>query len=127
MSTTVKILLYSLGIGASLGALHYFDLLGAYPSFAWVCFLFFTCQTLFIIAMAGMGERMSSPSGGVSVVLGAMGLKFLFSILMILAYLLAVKPDTMIFIIPFFILYIIYTIIETYHLLQMRTNAVKKS
>jgi len=111
--------LFSGFIAGLLGILHYFGKLGMYPGFAWVCFVFFTLLSFFVIALIAMTNQSSTPGRAVYLILGVMGLKFLFSILMVLAYMLAVQPQKVQFIIPFFFLYIAYSAIETHFLMKM--------
>lgn len=114
-----QLALFSAVVGLVLGILHYLGKLGMYPSFAWVCYVFFTFLSFLIIGLIAMSNQSSTPGRAVYIVLGAMGLKFLFSILMVLTYILAVQPTKVHFIIPFFFLYIVYTSVETYFLMKV--------
>ncbi len=121
----LRTLLFSLMIGAIAGALHYFNLLGMYPSFTWTCFVFFTLLSFLVIGLAGMSGSTSSGQKALQTVLLAMMLKFVFSLMMIVSYVLVVRPVDASFILPFFFMYTYYTVIETYYLLKMPVPVTK--
>lgn len=117
--------------GVILAVLHYYQLLGAYPDFAWVCWSFFSLITPFVLGLASMSNKSSTAGKAVYVVLGAMGLKFVFCLIMILLYAIIVQPESARFILPFFVFYIIYGIVETQFLLQLvkhdQPSAIRRS
>lgn len=114
-----RIFIVSLIIGILLAALHFANLLGNDPAFVWICWGFFSLITPFVLGLASMSNKTSTAGKAVYVVLGAMALKFVFCLLMILVYILAAKPESPRFILPFFPFYIIYGVIETQYLLEM--------
>lgn len=109
----------TLFIGLVLAALQYFNLLGGYPSFSWTCFIFFSLITPLTILLASLSQKSSKASKGLYIIMGSMGLKFLMSLAIIIIYYLVVRPTEPKFILPFFLLYTIYTVLETKMLLQM--------
>ncbi|HRK26665.1 MAG TPA: hypothetical protein PK239_05165 [Chitinophagales bacterium] len=111
--------LVSLLIGLVLGALQVMDKLGAYPGFAWICYAFFAFLAFFTVYLIAMSNQSSSSGQAVYLVMGALGLKFIFSVLMVITYMFAVKPTDVRFILPFFFLYAIYTAVETRVLMQL--------
>ncbi len=114
-----NVVLFAAIVGLGLGALQYLQLLGAHPDFAWICFVFFTLLTLLTIYITSISAKASNKVKGTTMILGAMGIKFLFSMFLILGYILAVRPDNARFILPFFVLYILFTVIETNYLLKI--------
>ena len=114
-----RLFVLSAAIGALLAGLHYFELLGPYPSFSWVCLAFFAAVTPLVVGLASMANATSTPSRSVYVVLGAMIFKFMLCVMMIILYYLAVRPDGPRFAGPFFLFYIVYAIVETRFLLQL--------
>ena len=120
LSSILKnVLLFAAIVGACMGVLQYLQLLGTRPDFAWICFAFFTLLTFLTIYITSISVKASNKVKGTNMILGAMGIKFLFSMFLILAYILAVRPDDARFILPFFVLYILFTVIETKYLLQI--------
>ena len=116
--------LFAAIMGIATGIFHYFQLLGAYPDFAWICYVFFTLLTFLTLYITSLSQKASTPVKGTYMILGAMGIKFLFSMFLILAYLLAVRPDNPRFILPFFILYLVFTVVETRYLLMMTKGKI---
>lgn len=116
------VLFVSFLIAVIIGVLADYSLLGEQPNFTWICLLFFTFITLFTLYLAELSSKSSTASKSVFTVLGAMTLKFVFSILLIIGYYLAVKPAKATFIIPFFVLYAVFAVIETYLLQVKKTN-----
>jgi len=55
-------------------------------------------------------------------VFGAMGVKFIICIGALVGYLLIIKPESKLFIVPFFILYASYTVLETIYLSKHLRN-----
>jgi len=124
LSTILKnTLFFTAIVGLLVGVLHRFQLLGSQPDFAWVCYVFFALLTILTIYITSISTKASSKVQGTSMIIGAMGIKFLFSMMMVLSYLLAVGPENPRFILPFFPLYIVFTVVETYYLLLMTKQA----
>ena len=109
----------SLVMGALLAVLGSQHLLGSYPSFAWTCWGFFTLITPFVLGLAAMSNKSSTPQKSVGIVLGAMGIKFVFCLIMILTYVMIVRPTSPRFILPFFVFYVVYGVLETQFLMQI--------
>lgn len=126
MKTTtlyLRTFILSLLVGVLLLVLQNFNMLGEYPSFAWTCWAFFALITPFVLGLAAMSNKSSTASKSVGIVLGAMGIKFVFCLIMILTYALIVRPTSSRFILPFFGFYIVYGIIETQFLMQIVQQA----
>ncbi len=90
--------------------------LGNYPGFAWLSYGFCTLLTLLVTALTQLSRQMTQAGRSVGVALGAMGLRFLFSLLFIIGYVLFAKPADARFILPFFVLYFLYSGVETYYM-----------
>lgn len=118
-----KVALFSVVVGLGIGALHYLQLLGSQPDFAWVCYVFFALLTFLTIYITSLATKASSKSYGTTMILGAMGVKFILSMFMILGYILVVNPENPRFVLPFFVLYILFTVVETNYLLRITKEA----
>ncbi len=121
------ILAFSGVIAIVVAVLAHFNALGAYPSFTWTCLVFFVVQTLIVLGLASLSNNMTNAASGTNVILGAMMMKFILSLMMIVCYVLIVHPESITFIIPFFIFYMLYTFIETYYLIKMTAVPPKNS
>lgn len=80
-----------------------------------------------MIALTAMGNKTSSSGNAIRVTIGSFIVKFVFSILIILIYYLAVEPSDKKFILPFFVLYILYTVAETAIILKLANTASFKA
>lgn len=116
MKTYIPIFILTIIIGLIMLLLQQQNLLGAYPNFAWLSFVFCALMTLLVTAITQLSRKMSHASKSVGVALGAMALRFIFSLLFILGYVLLAKPENARFILPFFVHYFAYTALETYYM-----------
>lgn len=116
MKTYIPILLLTIVVGLLMVVLQQQNALGAYPDFAWMSYAFCASLTFIVMGITHLSRQMSHAEKSVGVILGVMGLRFLFSLLFIGAYLLFAKPTDARFIIPFFVLYTLYTAVETYYM-----------
>ena len=108
-----------LSIGLILALLRSFQLLGGYPNFVWIVYVFLSILLFIVIAIAATSKNVKSPSQSLSIVLGAMIIKFSMSLLLIIVYVLFTRPENAAFIVPFFLLYPIYTVFEVHYLIQI--------
>ncbi len=113
------LIILTLLVGIVMVALHFGGILGAHENFSWLCYIFFSLLTLPVMGISGLSKGMSSPQKSVGLILGAMAMRFIFSLLFLLAYILFARPKSAAFIAPFFILYTLYTIVETRVLIRL--------
>jgi hypothetical protein len=83
----------------------------------WIAVAFFYLLTLVLYSMAMMGLKRSQKTFIVSV-LGSMTLRFIFSILFLVIYLIINPEKNKAFIISFLFLYLFYTIFEIIQLVR---------
>lgn len=88
-----------------------------YVNFTWLSYLFLSLISLFVVSLGGMARK-ASPNKSVSIIMGAMGLKFLFSLFVIVLYVWVSKPQSAAFVLPFFVLYAIFAVFETKALIK---------
>lgn len=101
------------------GYMPYFE--GA-KGFIWISIAFFSIMTAITYPIASIGIVKRSHASFTAYVFGAMAIKFFACILLIMAYYFYTKTDQISFVIPFFMVYFIYTIFETYHLSSLARN-----
>lgn len=85
--------------------------------FIWIAVAFFYLLTLALYSMAMMGLKRSQKTFTVSV-LGSMTLRFIFSLLFLVIYLIINPEKNKAFIISFLFLYLFYTIFEIFQLVR---------
>lgn len=114
-----KLFLFSSIVGVLIAVLHFFNLVGDYPDFVWISWAFFSLITALVLHTASLYRTMKSPRSVVNVILSAMMMKFMLSLFLILIYFFVSKPPTAYFVLPFFVLYTIFTVWETGELVKM--------
>ncbi len=100
---------------------HFFDDL---RFFSWISLGFFavvSISTTWFVA----GGNSKRKGDVINYFLIAVTGKLLLSILFILIYALAVRPESKLFVVPFFVLYLIYSIMQTRFLSQWGRKKVK--
>ena len=83
----------------------------------WIALTFFFVLTLVLYRMAMMGLKRSQKTFTISV-LGSMTLRFIFSLLFLVIYLIINPEKNKAFIISFLFLYLFYTIFEIFQLVR---------
>lgn len=119
-SPLLTVCLFSIGVGAIVALFHFTGLLGGHSQFTWSSFLFFALLTPFITWMGLRSNKTKTEMGSANMMLGATMLQFVLSIAFVLIYTLIVRPTSLWFVLPFFALYIAYTVLSTYLLMQMK-------
>ncbi len=99
--------------------LHQWPIFGTYQSFSWISLLGFF---LLIIAMYIMGKCSAADPNkslfvSISILLG--GGKMLLSVLLVIVYSKWVQPSSRGFVVPFFLVYLSFTIFETYFMMKL--------
>ncbi|MGB1205576.1 MAG: hypothetical protein ACPG5B_08025 [Chitinophagales bacterium] len=115
-----------ISIGLLLAGLHAFKLLGDTPNFVWIVYVFLSVLLFLVVGIAATSKNVESPSQSLTIVLGAMIIKFTMSLLLIIVYVVFARPENAFFIIPFFLLYPIYTAFEVHFLIQISKKETKK-
>lgn len=107
------LIILTLLTGGVMAVLHLGGVLGEYKNFSWLCYIFFTLLTLLVMGISTLSKGMSDARKSVGLILGAMAMRFIFSLLFLLVYILFVRPKNAGFLAPFGVLYALYTIVET--------------
>ena len=102
--------------------LHLNVALQPYQSFSWLSCTFFIFLSIIMYSSAVMASKSKSVHTFTNVSLGFMMLKMMFSAIIILFYNKLMKPDSIVFLIPFFLIYLFYTIFETYFMIKLGKN-----
>ena len=118
-----RFLLY-LGIVSACTALGLF-LLNLLPGFqvhavfAWGTFAFFVLFTLLAFWYGNMAARSTNKHQFTNAFMGLTMIKMLFSLMIVVGYFFLAKPADKLFIVPFFGIYLIYTVFETALLMKL--------
>jgi len=100
----------------SILSLNYFEFFQPYKFFTWMSLFFFFAITLF---SGYYNSRSIRKPFFFNIFFGTLALKFLLSLAFLVVFLVYIDPDNKkMFVIPFFLLFLIYKMFETYMLLR---------
>ncbi len=107
--------LLTIVVVAILLLLHYFfPEMGAHQNFSWASVALFVTITIVMFFTGWKAVLSTNKNLFINVVLIFMFGKMALSVLLIVLYTKLLEPDTKLFFIPFIIVYLFYTIFETY-------------
>ena len=122
MTATTGVLVISIFL---LGNMSFFQPI---KDFSWYSLIFFVFTTILVYSLSSIGIKGSSNTGFIYYVLGSMGLKFLLCFVAIVVFYYYTLPTNMYFVAPFLVMYIVFTVVETYSLVKLsRTMNYKKT
>ena len=90
-----------------------------YSQFTWWCMSFFIFLCLIIYSMASLVKPRNNPMLNFRVGIFSNFLKIISSLIFILFYYYQYQPTTHLFVLPFFLIYTLYTIFELYFLTKV--------
>ena len=93
-----------------------FPAIASFQDFTWLSLIFFSLLTALTLYIGLRGLEKSS-YGFVASVNGIVLLKLMLSVILVLLYVIFVKPKEPMFILPFFLFYILFTVFELRELL----------
>lgn len=99
------------------------ELFASFQLFTWLSLTFFFLVSCGVYLMASKGVSANSSYRFVSMVMGSFTGKLMLCIVFLLLYVAIAKPQGKpFFIIPFFIFYIVYTVMEMIELLKLNSK-----
>ena len=90
-----------------------------YSDFSWICITAFVILTILMYFIGSQAVKSSNKNAFTSTALGFIMGKMMLAILVILIYNKLAEPESKVFIIPFFIVYVIYSSFETYFMMRL--------
>ena len=115
-------IILSLVTAVSAGCLLLFnqvDLFRINQALSWVGLGFFFCITLGLYFLGTYLATSSQANAFIGLVMGAILIKMILSFLIIAVYYRLALPTDKLFVLPFFFVYFVYTIFETYTLMKL--------
>ncbi len=97
---------------------HQWAVVGAHARFSWLSLGFFVLLTLLIYAWAYRSARSNNPKLLLQVAIGVTAFKIAACIALVWGYVQQQAPQDHWFLLPFFSLYLLYTIFETHLLMR---------
>ena len=114
-----RILYLSIGFGVIWLLLGAFPFFKSIREFSWISLLFFMITTVLVYFLSLSGLKKKKHSSFLYFYFGSLFLRFLLSMLIIVGYYFFVRPDEIFFVVPFFLMYIGYTAVETHSLIRL--------
>lgn len=93
--------------------------LAGFEWFGWGCLIFFVLLTIAMFYAGHSAARSSNKNDFTNAAIGFSGGKIFLSAIIILMYVELAAPTSKFFILPFFALYIIYTVFEVYFMSKL--------
>ena len=118
----VQLSLVTLFIGALLWLLSTFSIFHDHQHLSWLSLLLFVFISIVMYFSGRWGIRNNNKNLFFSLVYAYMGGKMLLSIMLLVLYYFYVEPNTKLFILPFFLVYLFFTIFESYFLVKLNEN-----
>jgi hypothetical protein len=106
-------------VSVVLWMLSVFPIFDTHQRLSWMSLMLFVGISIFMFFSGRWGVGHSNKIMFISLMYGYMGLKMLLSIILIMLYYFYVEPESNLFILPFFTVYFIYTIFESYFLIKL--------
>jgi len=116
-----------LAMAAFIFASSFIPVLKAHQLFSWATLLFFNFFTLIVFIWAERTAHSSNQHAFSAVILGVIFMKMVFIVLFVLVYSKAAKPENTWFLLPFFIIYLGFTIFEVYFMSKLGRVKPKKN
>lgn len=104
--------------------LNKYTSLSAYQDLSWISVVFFLTLTVIMYNLGLSATRSDNKNQFTNVVMGFTFFKMMLSLLIVISYNKLAEPDTKLFVIPFFGIYIVYTLFEVWFMTKLgRMNA----
>ena len=116
----------TLGTFLILCILHQFPNFQLYSGFSWLSLGFFILLSILMFRIGIVSVNSSDRNAFSRTVLGFIAGKMFLSVLIVVVYVEWTQPDSRHFIIPFLIVYLIYTVFETHFMMKMGRMKPKK-
>lgn len=111
--------LLSTGVCCIIGLLNFIPFFSTYQQLSWLSILLFVMISMTMYYLGRWAIEHSNKHLFTSLLYGFMGGKMLLSVILIYVYNLMAQPETKLFILPFFLVYVFYTVFESYFLIKI--------
>ena len=115
----IQLLIISLVASILLFFLNQNEKLQPYSDFSWICLTVFIFITVGMYYIGLQSVQSKNKNAFTNAALGFIMGKMMLAIMVIVFYNQLAEPETKLYIIPFFIVYVIYTAFETYFMMRL--------
>ena len=120
---TVQLLLVTLFVGVVLWLLSSLPIFEIHQQLSWLSLILFFIISIVMYFTGRWGVNNDNKNTFISLMYAYMGGKMFLSVVLIMMYYFYVEPNTKLFILPFFVVYLIFTIFESYFLMKLNDNS----
>ena len=122
----VQLLSVTLFVGVVLWLLSFLPVFYAHQQLSWLSLLLFLMISVVMYFTGRWGVNNDNKNTFIGLMYAYMGGKMFLSVVLIMLYYFYVEPDSKLFILPFFVVYLIFTIFESYFLMKLNDNSRKE-
>ncbi|MFK7948309.1 MAG: hypothetical protein AB8G11_12030 [Saprospiraceae bacterium] len=119
----VQLLLVTSFVGVVLWLLSSLPIFQAHQQLSWLSLLLFFVISIVMYFTGRWGVNNDNKNTFIGLMYAYMGGKMFLSVVLIMLYYFYVEPNTKLFILPFFVVYLIFTIFESYFLMKLNDDS----
>jgi len=124
----IQLGIVSLGVIILIFALNLVPAFYTFQSLTWISFAFFFSLSVLMYFIGHSSANSSNKNSFLQIVMATTFLKMFLCIGLVIVYHTLAKPESNMFVVPFLLIYIIFTIFETYFMMKLSyLNPNKKS
>lgn len=120
---TLQLLLVTLFVGVVLGLLSFLPVFARHQQLSWLSLILFIVISIIMYFTGRWGVNSENKTTFIGLMYAYMGGKMFLSIVLIMMYYYYIEPKSKLFILPFFVVYLIFTIFESYFLMKLNENS----
>ena len=109
----------SLGVIILIFALNLVPAFQIFQSLTWISFIFFLSLSVLMYFIGHHSANSSNKNSFLQIVMATTFLKMFLCIGLVVVYHTIAKPESNMFVVPFLLIYIIFTIFETYFMMKL--------
>ena len=114
-----RLVITSLVLAAANFLFGYVDSMASLVMFNWAAIIFFAVLTALLYLFSRNAMRSQSNPKFFMYAFGSMGIKFMACVVAVFIYYKGFTPDSIFFILPFFLMYAIFTVVEITSLIRI--------
>lgn len=114
-----QLFLFSTFVAVLVGLGSFIPTLRPYQDFSWMSFAFYVLLSIAIYWAANLGAKSSNKALFNNLLLVFMGGKMFLSLILLSLYYFLTQPTSKIFVLPFLVIYFLYSIFEVYFLIKL--------
>lgn len=119
----IQLLFVTLFVGVVLWLLSSLPVFKAHQQLSWLSLILFFIISVIMYFTGRWGVNNDNKNTFIGLMYAYMGGKMFLSVVLIILYYFYVEPDTKLFILPFFVVYLIFTVFESYFLMKLNDNS----